>query len=203
MITVKKIPNILTTIRILLLPIVVIFLFLKINIVVFSFEINNFNFVMNLNIFISGLLFIFLSFTDFLDGYIARKYNIISDWGKIWDPIADKILINSIFICLSILKVVPFYFTLLIIIRDTIVDSYRIIAVKNNIEVAANKAGKLKTILQIICITWILLIFFPGEQLENFNSHWQYYLLTNFWTYPTILISIWSGAGYIKSYKKK
>jgi CDP-diacylglycerol--glycerol-3-phosphate 3-phosphatidyltransferase len=136
--------------------------------------------------------------SDFLDGYLARKFNWVSEWGKIWDPIADKVLINTVLICLSTTNVVPFILVVIFISRDTIVDAYRISAIKKNINVAANLWGKLKTIFQFFALI-ILLFLFNGQLQENYGYWtWQNGLLI-----IACLFSIISGIVYVKCFNYK
>lgn len=104
------------------------------------------------------LLFVILGITDFLDGYIARKYNKCSEFGKVMDGVADKFLMLSITIVLLIKKVIP-YWTLIIFIRDFIAIVFALYyKKKTNIMVKSNIYGKLKTTLHIITISLTLLL---------------------------------------------
>lgn len=202
----NKIPNILTILRILLFPIVVFFIFYKINIANIIFSINKYQVNIPLNIWLAGVLFLIASITDALDGYLARKNNWISSFGKVWDPIADKLLINSILISFSVIGYVPFYITIIMISRDTIVDAYRMMAAKNNIDVAADKLGKLKTIFQMIGILIIFFIFNNNDSIWNIpgiSNHWQYYVLQNSFLFIAVFFSIVSGINYIFKFSKK
>ncbi|MDY4787964.1 MAG: CDP-diacylglycerol--glycerol-3-phosphate 3-phosphatidyltransferase [Bacilli bacterium] len=105
------------------------------------------------------ILFAFGSFTDFLDGHIARKNNIVTTFGKFMDPIADKLLVNSLFILLTATGEIPSICTVIFIGRDIIVDSVRMICVEKQIVIAASKWGKLKTVLQMIALITTLIIY--------------------------------------------
>ena len=87
---------------------------------------------------------------DMLDGKIARKYNLVTTYGKFMDPIADKLLVNSMFIILTFWGLVPVGVLLIVICRDIIVDAIRMIMCERNVVVPANIFGKLKTVVQII-----------------------------------------------------
>ncbi len=201
----ENIPNILTIIRILLFPIVVFFIFFKIDGPSIHFNVSNYLIYIPTNMLIAGILFVIASITDALDGYLARKNNWISTFGKIWDPIADKVLVNSILISFSVLGLVPFYITIIMICRDTIVDAYRLMAVKNNTEVAANILGKLKTIFQMIAIIIIFFIFQNEKQskIPGINEYWEYYILQNGLMFIALFFSVYSGINYILQYGKK
>lgn len=102
-------------------------------------------------------LFCFASFTDFLDGHIARSRNLVTTFGKFMDPIADKLLVNTLFIILGIWGEVPAVCVIIFIARDTIVDAIRMIAVEKQKVIAASKLGKLKTVTQMIAIILLLI----------------------------------------------
>lgn len=108
-------------------------------------------------------LFIVASLTDMLDGKIARKHNLVTTYGKFMDPIADKLLVNSMFIILTFWGLVPVGVLLVVICRDIIVDAIRMIMCEKNVVVPANIFGKLKTVIQMIAIPFVLVysILFP------------------------------------------
>lgn len=106
----------------------------------------------------SFILFIILGFTDFLDGYLARKYNKVSNFGKIADGIADKFLMLSVTICLLIRNIIP-YWTLLIFIRDILSCVFALIYIsKTKIVIKSNIFGKIKTVSHIFSIAFTLLL---------------------------------------------
>lgn len=109
------------------------------------------------------VLFLIASFTDFLDGFIARKYNLITTFGKFADPIADKLLVTSMFILFASKGIIPVVPVILMVARDTIVDMCRMLASTNGVVVAAGFMGKLKTVLQMVTISVILLSNLPFE----------------------------------------
>lgn len=116
---------------------------------------------------IAWILFIIASISDFVDGYIARKYQMVTDYGKFMDPIADKLLVNTVLIILSAYGVIPVLCTIIMIARDTIVDAVRMNAVRKNIVVAANIFGKLKTVLQMVALIFIMINDFGLSNLLN------------------------------------
>ena len=101
-------------------------------------------------------LFIVASLTDMLDGKIARKRNLVTTYGKFMDPIADKLLVNSMFMILTFWGLVPLGVLLVIICRDIIVDAIRMIMCEKNVVVPANIFGKLKTVIQMVAIPFVL-----------------------------------------------
>ena len=111
----------------------------------------------NLKYIICGVLFAIGSITDFLDGYIARKYNIVTDFGKVMDAIADKVLVNGVLIILAYDKMLPLVVPVIIITRDIVVDSIKMASGSKGKVVAASWPGKIKTICMMIGVT---LVFF-------------------------------------------
>lgn len=111
----------------------------------------------NLKYIISGILFMIGSITDFLDGYIARKYNLVTDFGKVMDAIADKVLVNGVLIILAYDKMLPLIVPVIIITRDIVVDSIKMASGNKGKVVAASWAGKIKTICMMVGVT---LVFF-------------------------------------------
>lgn len=143
---------------------------------------------------ISGILFMIASFTDFLDGYIARKKNIVTDYGKFLDAIADKILVNSLLIILAVQGTISPIIPVVIIFRDTIIDSIRMIASNKGVVIAAGKAGKIKTATMMVGITLTLFYNLPFEI-------WNVDVATVLLVIATVL-SIYSGIEYYYSNKK-
>lgn len=105
---------------------------------------------------LAGIIFIIAALTDFFDGKIARKYNIVTDFGKLVDAIADKVLVNSTLIILSALGDVPAIITVIIIARDAITDSIKMLAASKGKVVAAIKTGKWKTAFLMVGISLTL-----------------------------------------------
>ncbi len=103
-------------------------------------------------------LFLVASFTDFLDGYIARSRNLVTDFGKLMDPLADKILTSAVFVLLSAAGAIPAWITILIISRELLVTGLRLIASAQGRVLAADNLGKWKTTFQIITATYFLIV---------------------------------------------
>lgn len=121
------------------------------------------------NRYISLALFVVASVTDWFDGYLARKNNLVTNFGKFMDPLADKLLVCSAMICMIELNRLPAWFVIIIIGREFIISGFRLIAAENGIVIAANYWGKFKTASQMIMIILLILhfngIFVTLEQL--------------------------------------
>lgn len=111
---------------------------------------------------VSLLLFVAASFTDMLDGKIARSRNLITDFGKFMDPLADKLLVCSALICLVDLQRIPTWVVIVIIAREFIISGFRLIASDNGIVIQANMWGKCKTVSQMITIVMLIINFQTG-----------------------------------------
>jgi CDP-diacylglycerol---glycerol-3-phosphate 3-phosphatidyltransferase len=138
-----NVPNFLTTIRLLVVPVLAWLLFQE-------------NSTTNFNRTIAGVLFIVAALTDIADGTIARKWNLITNFGKIFDPIADKALIGAALIGLSSMGLLDWWFTWVILAREIFVTLLRFWVIKQGV-IPASRGGKLKTIMQIVAISFYLL----------------------------------------------
>ncbi len=184
-----NIPNVLVLIRLMIVPVIIILL-------IVGFNNENYihygdsGFGTSTILIVSGFLFVFASFTDWLDGYWARKYNQITTFGKLFDPLADKILVNSILIIFSTqLGTAMIIFTIIFISRDILVDGLRMMLASQGIVLAANKLGKLKTLFQMIGLI-ILFFVFP------INNNLQIKYLAMIPLMIGLFFSIWSGTFY-------
>ncbi len=107
--------------------------------------------------YIAAVIFAVASASDFLDGYLARRNNLVTDFGKFMDPLADKLLVCSAFICFVEFNTVPAWAVILIIGREFIISGFRLVAADNNIVIAANYWGKVKTVVQMVmCVLFIV-----------------------------------------------
>lgn len=196
------IPNILSISRIFLTIVIVILMFVESS-KVYSFVIDDLNLESKVNkTFLSaGIIFVIACFTDFLDGFLARKYNWVSDFGKIWDSISDKVLTNLVYIGLAVLNLIPFYFALIMVFRDFVVDGYRSFSAKNGIVVPANFFGKIKFVLQVISIIIIFFIFNSKGSYQSTNI--SYYFVQNLFVIFSTIVSLISGFIYIINIQKK
>lgn len=123
---------------------------------------------------ILAILFVVGSATDAIDGKIARKYNLITDFGKFFDPLADKFLVNSALIFLACYGRFPALIIILMIGRDLAVDGIRFMAASKGEVIAANIFGKLKTVFQMVTIPFVMLNGFPFNYL--FKEHTYIFL---------------------------
>ena len=111
------------------------------------------------NRYISLLIFVAASITDWFDGYLARKNHLVTNFGKFMDPLADKLLVCSAMICMIEIGRLPAWFVIIIIGREFIISGFRLIAAENGIVIAANYWGKFKTVSQMIMIILLILHF--------------------------------------------
>jgi len=188
--------NKLTVSRILLTVVIIILLlfpFYEIGFTFPKYTIDG-NIVVDLKYLIAGLLFIIASITDFLDGHIARKHNMITDTGKVLDAIADKILVNSSLIIFAAVGMIAPVIPVVIVLRDVVVDSIKMMAAKKGEAVAAIKSGKLKTACLMIGIT---LTYFYNLPFELWNLQISDYLLI-----IATILSLFSMYQYYDKYKK-
>lgn len=132
-----NLPNKLTIFRVILIPFFVVLL-------LFDFS--------DYDKWIALAIFIIASLTDFLDGHIARKYNLVTNFGKFMDPLADKLLVCSALICLVELARIPAWVVIVIIAREFIISGFRLVASDNGVVIAASYWGKFKTTFQILMI---------------------------------------------------
>ena len=107
--------------------------------------------------YVAAALFVIASLTDMLDGKIARKYNLVTNFGKFMDPLADKLLVCSALICMIELRELPAWMVIIIISREFIISGFRLVASDNGVVIAASYWGKFKTTFQMIGV--VLLIF--------------------------------------------
>ena len=140
-----NLPNKLTTFRVVLIPFFVFFLLTDL--------------VGNWGKWIALAIFIVASLTDFLDGYLARKYNLVTNFGKFMDPLADKLLVCSAMICLIEKGAIPSWIVTIIIAREFIISGFRLIASDNGVVIAASYWGKFKTTFQMLMVIVLLLNF--------------------------------------------
>ena len=154
----------------------------------------NDSFIMDSKYLICGLLFLIASITDFLDGYLARKYNLVTDFGKVLDAIADKLLVNGVLILLATEGYISAIIPVVIVSRDIIVDSIKMVAGQKNGAVAASNTGKIKTVFMLTGISLLLFYNLPFS-LANI------YPATTLIMIGTVL-SIISGVEYYIKNKK-
>lgn len=165
-----NLPNKLTTLRMLLVPVFIIVYLL-------GYEIP------------SLIIFAIASFTDFLDGYLARKYNLISNYGKIMDPLADKLLVTAALVCMVQTGIVPAWMVIVILAREFAITGLRAVAASEGTVIAAAWSGKIKTVTQMIAIIFLLLDNWP---FSLFNIPFA-----NIMLWVAVIMTIYSGLEYM------
>lgn len=178
-------PNKLTIFRIFLIPLLIIFMLVK--------EIPN-------RFFFALVIFLVASLTDHLDGKIARKYGQITNFGKFLDPLADKMLVMSAFICFVDLKLVSSVPVIIILLREFLVTSMRLVAMNSGKVVAANIWGRTKTVTQIIAVIAILISQCFSQCVANLSYNELNFIssINNFFVWIAVFFTVFSGYVYLK-----
>lgn len=155
---------------------------------------------------IIAIVFVVASTTDWLDGYLARKWHQVTDLGKFLDPIADKMLVNSTLIFLAVswgfapnqinsdAPGIIAFCVIFMVLRDLVVDTMRFVAASKGMVVAANIFGKMKTVFQMFAIPFLLL---NGWPFSYFDGDWSYGRIALIMLYLATLMSIISGVIYV------
>jgi len=146
------------------------------------------------------VLFVLASLTDFLDGYLARRWNLVTDFGKLMDPLADKVMTAAAFVMLVGLGAIPAWAVVAIISREFLITGLRMLASSKGVVLPAEKLGKHKTTWQIITILYFLLLLSVQEWLGDGLSEklagqltlWGQVLVG--WT---VILTLWSGVSYL------
>ncbi|KXB58602.1 CDP-diacylglycerol--glycerol-3-phosphate 3-phosphatidyltransferase [Gemelliphila asaccharolytica] len=183
----RHLPNKITILRIILIPIFIFLLLYN-----FSGEIVLLGSrKIDTNIFMATIIFIIAAITDFLDGYLARKYNLVTNIGKFLDPLADKLLVCSAFIVMIELNLIPSWFVVCVITREFAVTGLRMLALEQGEVIAAGILGKLKTVMQLLAIIFILL----GNPIFNYYS----IPFDRIVLWLSLILTIISGLEYFKN----
>lgn len=146
---------------------------------------------------------IIAAFTDLADGYLARKWNQVTDFGKLMDPMADKIFVSGIMLIMVEYQLLPAWVAVVIISREFLVTGLRMLAIQKNTVISADIWGKVKTVLQMLMmgiggLAWVGL-FDIHNAVINGVSVWAIWTV---FLYFIAAITIWSGLGYFVKYKK-
>lgn len=184
-----NLPNKLSLFRIGLIPLIVlvkVFPYAQFNFTIPVFDFDGYTLSL-LNVIILTL-FVIAALTDYVDGYIARKHKIVTTFGKFVDPIADKLLVTTMFILFAVDGIVPIVLILIMLWRDILVDGLRMIASSEGIVMSAGYLGKLKTVLQMLTIIVILLNNLPFEMIA--------FPMANFLLWFSLVASVLSGISY-------
>ena len=171
-----NVPNTLSLIRVFLAPLVVLFLSLRINTPLCA-SLPEVSYGEAL----AAAVFIIASITDAFDGYIARRYKLVTTLGKFIDPLADKVLVTAAMLALIELGRLPAWIVMVIITREFIVTGLRLVAAAEGVVIAASKGGKLKTVCQIIALI-MLILNIPGGMVLMWIA---------------MILTVWSGMDYL------
>ena len=159
-----NLPNKLTVLRVILIPFFVVSLMIE----------NGANQTFR---YVAAAIFIIASLTDMLDGKIARKYNLVTNFGKFMDPLADKLLVCSALICLSQLGQLPAWMVIIIVSREFIISGFRLVAAEQGIVIAASYWGKFKTTFQMIAVV-LMILNFEALSVVTLICTWAALILT-------------------------
>ncbi|MEA3285824.1 MAG: CDP-diacylglycerol--glycerol-3-phosphate 3-phosphatidyltransferase [Candidatus Marinimicrobia bacterium] len=186
---IQNIPNILTIFRIVVTPLIVWFLI--------GFD----GFTIHL---VAVFLFLIASLTDYFDGMLARKLQVVSEFGKFMDPLADKILVNSTFIALNIIGIMPIWITAVVILRDMAVTLLRWGMLANGASMNTSQLAKVKTTFQYISMYVGLVFILMGhfEVLDSLVSWLEEWFVTGTIFIITGLVTAYTGFDYLWINKK-
>lgn len=168
-----NLPNKLTILRVIMIPFFVFFMLAP------YFE--------GYGNYIAVAIFIIASFTDFLDGYLARRDNLVTNFGKFMDPLADKLLVCSALICLVETGQLASWIVIIIISREFIISGFRLIASDNGVVIAASYWGKFKTVFQMIMVIMLILNI----------QHPIYHIIATVVTYIALILTVVSLIDYV------
>ncbi|WP_152669213.1 CDP-diacylglycerol--glycerol-3-phosphate 3-phosphatidyltransferase [Paenibacillus sp. DMB20] len=149
-----------------------------------------FQFIQNYGVYIAAFLFAAAAATDKLDGYIARKYNQITNLGKLLDPLADKLLISAALILMVQHEMIPTWMAMVIIGREIVITGFRLVAASQQIALAADRYGKWKMVLQVTGICAVLLHNYPFQWFTGIP-------VDDILMISAVVITIYSGINYL------
>ena len=167
-----NVPNRITICRIILSVFILVLMIFPLNRIGFEFPAINVKegFVIDSKYLICGIIFIIASLTDFLDGHLARKYNLVTDLGKVLDAIADKVLVDGMLIILASEGYISVIVPVVVVSRDIIVDSIKMVAGQKHAAVGASVTGKIKTACMLIGITLLLFYDLPFSLMNVYPA---------------------------------
>ena len=169
-----NLPNKLTLLRVVMIPVFLVVLLLGLP----DAQISRW---------IAAGIFALASFTDFLDGYLARKYKLVTNFGKFADPLADKLLVCAALVALTEMGEIASWVTIVIVSRELIVTGFRLLAVEQGIVLAAGFGGKLKTAVTMVMILWVLAL--PA-------TSWMF-IVGQVLVYASAALTVYSAVEYI------
>ncbi len=154
------------------------------------------------------VVFVIASITDFLDGYLARKHGLITNFGKLMDPLADKVLMCAGFVLLTRLELIPAWIVVTILTREFLVTGLRLLASAEGVVLAAENLGKYKTIIQIVTVIYFLLFLATTEPalamirpvFDAFYLGPDHLGVVLIW--GSLILTIWSGGSYVWKNRK-
>jgi CDP-diacylglycerol--glycerol-3-phosphate 3-phosphatidyltransferase len=186
--TIINLPNMITIFRIVLVPVLFLLLFFSPG---------------KLQSFFAGLVFSVASISDCVDGYLARRMNLVTDFGKFLDPLADKLLVGVALIMMIPLGRVPLWIVVIILGREVMVTLLRVISLKNgNTVIEASMTGKYKTGFQIAAIIPLLFHYEYNLGLNYFNFSVNFHVVGMAFLYAALILTIWTGVDYLYKFFK-
>ena len=204
-----NLPNKLSLLRIILIPVTMLFM---LPISIYGFEPEGWNaFIMEYGMMIAGVVFIIASLTDFFDGQIARRCNLITDLGKFLDSLADKMLVIAVLIAFVATGRISPWLLAIIVLREFMVTGIRLVASKEGVVMAAKMIGKIKTTTQMIAIIYLmfepLLMKFTGDDYQaSLQTPCAVSVIGDILFYICVIMTIVSGMDYLiknKGYLKE
>ena len=186
--TILNLPNMITIFRIVMVPVLFLLLFFSPG---------------KLQSFFAGLVFSVASISDCVDGYLARRMNLVTDFGKFLDPLADKLLVGVALIMMIPLGRVPLWIVVIILGREVMVTLLRVISLKKgNTVIEASMTGKYKTGFQIAAIIPLLFHYEYNLGLNYFNFSVNFHVVGMAFLYAALILTIWTGVDYLYKFFK-
>jgi len=149
------------------------------------------------------VIFTIASLTDFYDGYLAKTYGLISNFGKIMDPIADKVLLLSVFGVFAHLHLIAWWMFAVIAIREIVVTVSRLMAMRQGMVLAAERAGKIKTVVQMMAVSFILIYLVAQQSIAWFGQvQTAWWIFNQGLMWAAVILTVYSGIEYFRGLNK-